>query len=143
MTSQAIESEAHADEFEKVRRTELLISNLLRAGVLASVALVVLGTIITFIHHPGYLTSSDEMDALRDARNGFPTTVPAVVSGLADFDGRAFVMAGLLLLIATPIMRVAVSVFAFIQLGDRTFTVVTTAVLTLLILALILGKAGG
>lgn len=143
MTTEVLETTAATDEFERVRRTELLISNLLRAGVLASVALVIFGTVITFIHHPGYLTSSGELDGLRDAQNGFPTTLPAVISGLGSFEGRAFVMAGLLLLIATPIMRVAVSVFAFIQLGDRTFTVITAAVLTLLMVALVLGKAGG
>ena len=143
MTTEVLETSAASTEFERVRRTELLISNLLRAGVLASVALVVFGTIVTFVHHPGYLTSSGDLDALRNAQNGFPPTLPAVISGLGSFEGRAFVMAGLLLLIATPMMRVAVSVFAFVQLGDRTFTVITATVLALLIVALVLGKAGG
>lgn len=143
MTSEVMDPKVPTDEFERVRRTELLISHLLRTGVLASVAMVVFGTIVTFVHHPAYVTSSGELDSLRNAQGGFPTTLPAVISGLANFEGRAFVMAGLLLLIATPVMRVAVSVFAFVQLGDRTFTVITAAVLTLLIVALLLGKAGG
>ena len=132
-----------AGDFDRVRRTELLISNILRTGVLASVALVLLGTAVTFARHPGYLNSSSDLEQLRNAGIRFPATLGEVLRGISAFDGPAFVMAGLLLLIATPILRVAVSVVAFIQLGDRTFTLITTGVFTLLLIALFLGQAGG
>ncbi len=132
-----------APDLARVRRTELLISNLLRGGVLLSVALILFGTVITFVHHPGYVTSSAGLNPLLTAQTGYPTTLGAVARGLATFEGRSFVMLGLLVLIATPVMRVAVSVFAFIQLGDRTFALITSGVLALLLAALFLGKAGG
>jgi uncharacterized membrane protein len=48
----------------------------------------------------------------------------------------------LLVLIATPIVRVAVSVLAFAYQRDRVFVAVTSAVLLILLLAFFLGKAG-
>lgn len=52
-------------------------------------------------------------------------------------------MAGLLVLIATPILRVAVSIVAFLQMRDRVFAGITTVVLLLLVTSLSLGRAGG
>lgn len=131
------------DAMERVRRTELLISNLLRAGVLLSLFLVVAGTAVTFGHHPGYLTSGDQLDGLLNGSGGYPTSLGGIAGGLASFQGRAIVMLGLLVLIATPVVRVAVSIVAFMQLGDRAFAAITTVVLVLLLVALVLGKAGG
>jgi uncharacterized membrane protein len=103
---------------------------------------VLIGTIVTFAHHPSYLTSNADLSTLKTS-DAFPTTVPDVVRGLVHFEGRAVVMLGLLVLLATPILRVAVSVVTFAQQRDRAFVVITSAVLFLLLLSLGLGKAGG
>lgn len=140
----AAEEVAVFSEMEaRVRGTELLISNLLRAGVLLSIALVLTGVGVMFAHNPAYFTSSSEMATIKSSSFSFPTSLPAVVRGIGHFEGRALVMAGLLVLIATPVMRVAVSILAFIHLRDRTFVVITSTVLTLLLVSLFLGKAGG
>jgi uncharacterized membrane protein len=52
------------------------------------------------------------------------------------------VTAGLLLLILTPILRVAVSIVAFIIEKDRIFVFITATVLAVLLLSFLLGKAG-
>jgi uncharacterized membrane protein len=135
--------EADDDPLERVRRTEILISNLLRTGVLVSVALIVAGTILTFVHHSDYFTSSARLDELLNGSTGYPTSIGGVIRGLGAFEGRSLVMLGLLVLIATPVVRVGVSIVAFIQLGDRTFVAITSCVLILLLLALALGKASG
>jgi len=62
-------------------------------------------------------------------------------AGVRALRGRAIVILGLLLLIATPVVRVAVSIFAFIYQGDRIFTLITAVVLCLLLLSFVLGKA--
>ncbi len=62
-----------------------------------------------------------------------PHTVAAVVSGSGHGDGPALVMLGVLLLIATPVLRVAVSVIGFAIGHDRRFVVITLAVLAVLI----------
>ena len=50
--------------------------------------------------------------------------------------------AGLLLLILTPVVRVAVSILAFRAQRDRTYVLITSAVLVLLLLSFVLGRAG-
>jgi uncharacterized membrane protein len=46
-------------------------------------------------------------------------------------------------LIATPVLRVAISVLAFVYQRDRTFVVITTVVLALLLTSFVLGRGGG
>jgi uncharacterized membrane protein len=135
------------DTDEKVRKVELLISSILRFGVIASLAIVVFGTIVTFAHHPDYLHASNALPSLvhpeRQLHVTFPHTIRDVITGLAAFRGEAIIVLGLLLLIATPVIRVAVSIFVFVHQKDRFFTIVTIAVLFFLLLSFFLGKAEG
>jgi len=52
-------------------------------------------------------------------------------------------MLGLLLLIATPIARVAFSVVAFLVERDRVYVLITIIVLALLVLSLLIGGSEG
>lgn len=63
-------------------------------------------------------------------------------AGLVGLHPQAFITLGLLLLIATPVMRVAVSVVAFAIEHDRLYVVITLVVLAILITSFILGKGG-
>jgi uncharacterized membrane protein len=128
---------------DRVRRVELAISSLLRIGVLTSLLVVLVGTLVTFVHHPHYLSSRHDLVPLTKPGAEFPHTVPSVIRGLEHSQGRAIVMAGLLLLIATPVLRVAISVLAFVYQRDRTFVVITTVVLALLLTSFVLGRGGG
>ncbi len=140
MTARPELSRVPVDADERVRRVELIISNLLRAGVLGSLALVVIGTVLSFIHHPEYFTSPADFGRLVEPGAAFPHSVSDVIQGIQLWRGQAIVTAGLLLLIATPVMRVAVSIFAFIYQEDRAFTFITALVLCLLLLSFFLGK---
>ena len=121
------------------RRVELLISNLLRAGVVASLCLIVLGTTLMYVHHPEYLRHSAGPQRYLTASAAFPHTVRDVWHGLLAFRGQAVMTLGLLMLIATPVMRVAVSILGFFYERDRAYVVITTIVLLLLILSFALG----
>ncbi len=96
----------------------------------------------SFIHHRSYLTSAADMTRLASPSAAFPHTLPDVTRGLREWRGQAFVAAGLLLLIATPILRVAVSILAFLYQHDRAFVAITAAVLIILLLSFLLGKVG-
>lgn len=120
---------------------ELLISGLLRTGVLLSLAFVVSGMVLSFIHHPDYLSSAEALVRLT-APEHTARTLAEVIAGAAAVRGQAFVMVGLLLLIATPVLRVALSLVLFQRQGDRTFTRLTALVLGLLLLSFLLGRAG-
>ena len=67
----------------------------------------------------------------------------ATTGALLAGRGAAIIMAGLLMLIATPVLRVGVSIFAFLLQEDWVFTIVTAVVFGLLILSFFLGRTGG
>lgn len=119
------------------------ISLLLRGGVLLSVVLLVAGTILTFLHHPGYLTSGALTASLKNPSNGHvPSHILDIFALIKNGHGQGIVSLGLLVLIATPVLRVAFSVITFWLEKDRIFVWITSTVLFLLILSLILGKVG-
>jgi uncharacterized membrane protein len=124
----------------RLSRTENLISLVLRIGVLASLLCVVTGTVISFAHHPEYLSSSADLHRLTQPGAAFPRTLRDTFIGVRELRGQAIVTIGLLLLIATPIMRVAVSIFIFLYQKDRIFTLITSIVLFLLLASFALGR---
>jgi len=126
-----------------VHKVEIVISSLLRIGVVASLAVVLIGTVLTFVHHPEYLTSREALAELLSSKSEFPHTTREVWAGVLALHGRSVVILGLLLLIATPVMRVGVSIFAFLYQRDRVFATITTVVFLLLLLSFVLGKATG
>lgn len=125
-----------------VAKTELIISNLLRTGVVLSLVTVFVGVILMFAHHHDYLRSTADLKRLTTPGAAFPTTIAELACGLAAFQGQAVVSLGLLMLIATPIFRVAVSIVAFAIERDRTYVALTIVVLAVLLLSFFLGKAG-
>jgi uncharacterized membrane protein len=127
-------------EDPRVRRVELLISNLLRGGVIASLIFIVGGTLLTFAQHGGLLSSPLLLHQVTQPGAVFPHTLRDVFEGVRHFDGQALVILGLFILIATPIMRVAISIFAFVYQEDRVFVFITSVVFCLLLLSFALGK---
>jgi uncharacterized membrane protein len=140
-TPPAAAAHPHAPHDTRVRRVELLISTLLRIGVVGSLAVVLLGTVISFVHHPDYFTSHKALAKLTRPGAAFPRSVADVAAEVRQFHGQAIVVVGLILLIATPVVRVAVSVLAFVYQRDRAFVAITAVVLGLLLLSFVLGKA--
>lgn len=126
----------------EVERVEKIISRILFAGVIAALALIVGGTVTSFVHHPDYVTAPCALPRLTSPGANTMQTILQVESGILNFRGRAVVMAGLLLLILMPVVRVAVTIFAFIHQRDWIYAVFTTIVLLLLIISFILGKTG-
>jgi uncharacterized membrane protein len=114
------------------QRIEGIIGTLLRTGVLSSALVVLAGGLVFLLRHgrqmPDYRTFRGEPGDLR--------SVAGVVHDALAFRGRGIIQLGLLLLILTPIARVAFSALAFALEKDRLYVVVTLIVLVLLILSL-------
>jgi len=113
-------------------RFEQFIGNLLRVGVILATALVLVGGILYLIRHgtevPNYHFFRGEPAEFRT-----PTGVEiSVLSGCR----RGIIQMGLLLLIATPVIRVGFSLLAFIRQKDLTYVIVTLVVLLGLIYSL-------
>jgi uncharacterized membrane protein len=121
------------------RAVELIISLILRLGVSVSLIVVIAGLLMSFFHHHEYLYSRPGLQRLTTPGRAFPRTLGQVLAGVRQLRGEAMIMAGLMLLIATPVLRVAVSIAAFIYEKDKTFVLLTAIVLALLILSFFLG----
>jgi uncharacterized membrane protein len=113
-----------------------LIGNLLRAGVVLASAFVVLGGVIYLARHglsaPQYHIFRGEPTSLR--------TLSGIMKDAFTLRGRGIIQLGLLLLIATPVARVAFSVAAFAIQRDRLYVVVTLVVLAILLYSLTGGQ---
>jgi uncharacterized membrane protein len=119
---------------------ESVISKLLRAGVMVSVALIVVGSVLTFVQNPTYLTSFDRPRPVVPSDAKSPHAISIFTEGLSQYRGEAIVTLGLMVLLATPVARVCVSIAAFTYYRDRIYICLTVAVLCLLLLSLVLGS---
>ena len=127
--------------------TEEIIGWILRVGVSASAVCILLGMIVLFATgETGYGAAITDLSQLTrytsDAQGRFPTTPAEVIAGLAQFKPYAIIALGLLLLILTPIIRVAASIVIFLLERDYAYVAITAIVLLILIISFLLGKAG-
>ena len=118
------------------------ISRLLRGGVVISMAIVLAGMVITFVHHPDYISSKPALGQLTAVAQSFPHNAGDVLQGLKHARGQALVTLGLLMLNATPVARVALSIIIFAIERNRLYVAITTAVLLLLVTSFMFGAAG-
>lgn len=114
-----------------MRDVELIIGKILRIGVIVSAAVIVIGIILYFIHGgSGY---PDDQ---------WPRRFGVMFQGVFQGKSYAVIMLGIFLLILTPVLRVVVSIYAFAKEHDRLYVYITTAVLIILIIAMVFGYNG-
>jgi len=140
------EPAASTDGMEPITRMELVISYGLRAGVLLSAAVILFGILLCAVsRNTGYAPIlphhlSDILAFHQGAGPGyFPTVPSAVVSDAVAGKPYAIIGFGMLLLIATPVMRVALSVVFFLVQRDWLYVGITVFVLAVLLLSLVAG----
>ena len=116
---------------------EQLVGRILQIGVAISAIVTGIGGLMLLFHHgreiPSYSTFRGEPEAIR--------TLSGIVHGAAGLDARSIIQLGLVLLIATPILRVAFTWVAFALQRDRMYVLITSIVLAVLLYGLIYGKA--
>lgn len=114
------------------------IGNLLRAGVIVAAVVGAMGGVLYLAAHgmepaaPRHFRG--EPDELRSIRG--------ILGGALSLRSTAVIQLALLLLIATPVARVACSLAAFVLQRDRAFVVITSVVLGLLLFGLTGGISG-
>jgi uncharacterized membrane protein len=110
-------------------RLERIISIVLRTGVILAAAIVFLGGACYLVRHGNELA---DYHVIRGASEEY-RSVRAIIHAMGPSNCRAIIQFGLLLLIATPIARVAFSLVGFALERDRTYVVITSVVLAVLI----------
>jgi uncharacterized membrane protein len=117
---------------------ELLISRLLRAGVLIAAFFVLFGGVYFLIRHGDERVSFKTFHSEPDVDR----FVHQIVLAALGLRARSVIQFGILLLIATPILRVAVSLVGFALERDRAYVLITAVVLLILLYSLIGGAVG-
>lgn len=118
------------------QKLEVIIANLLRAGVTLAAAVVFAGGLVFLIRHgvspASYRVFVGEPSDLRHWKG--------IVRAALALRGQGIIQLGLLFLIATPVARVAFSAFAFAIERDWLYVSIATFVLLVLLYSL-LGSA--
>ena len=112
-----------------IEEVEVVISRSLQVGVLLSALVMLAGTLMFFI------TGSSGYPA-----DTFPTDLGAILRGGVALKPYAVILAGLMLLIITPVFRVGVSIVEFAKERDFRYVGITALVFVILIISFLLGK---
>jgi uncharacterized membrane protein len=134
-----------------------LLSLVLRGGVFLSAALIVLGLSLFLItgqtgYAAGNLYSSSAGDqqytTFRDITVPgqeiyFPSGLPEIWQGSLVFKPFALIMLGLLVLVATPVLNLALAGWGFLHQKNWAFSLICLTVLSILAVSFLIGTAGG
>jgi uncharacterized membrane protein len=112
------------------------IGLVLRYGVIASFALVALGSLLLFLEGQTGLRAVGTSEQLFDVQNGFPVGLSQLVQGVASAKPYAIIDLGLVVLLATPVARVVISIFLFAEERRYAFVAITATVLAILLLSM-------
>jgi uncharacterized membrane protein len=115
------------------RRLENIIGQLLRAGVLLAAAVVFAGGVLFLVRYRAQPANFHVFVA--GAAN--TRTLHGIVQSAFRGNSEGIMQLGLVLLILTPIARVAVAMVGFFLEKDRLYTVVSLIVLLILAFSLI------
>ena len=115
-----------------------ILGVVLRSGVVLSGIIITLGTALFITNHSlddtsSYLTYNPSVIP----HGNFPVSLASIASGLLALDPLSIIALGFLALLATPIARVALSLFLFAAERDRKFVYLTAAVLAILLFSIL------
>lgn len=116
----------------RLRQTELVISHVLRGGVVVSAAIIFVGVVWFYL----------QMAIAGPVTLAYPHSFSGIFRRLFHGQPLAMVALGLLILLLTPILRVAISIVVFALEHDWLYTVITITVLIILLVSLLLGRGG-
>jgi uncharacterized membrane protein len=105
----------------------------LRVGLGLSLAILIGGLAAYILVHPG---ATSESVLSTNPILGY-LSFPGLGSGLASGAVEAFLTLGLVVLVATPIVRVLSGFYYFRRAGERAMTMITLVVLVMLLVGLL------
>ena len=122
----------------KDKDIQSVIGWILRGGVIISMLIVFSGGIIYLIRH------GQEMEnySVFKGTPAFIHTGRGIINGIFTGRGQAIIQAGIILLIATPIIRVVFSAIGFLIEKDYLYTIITFIVLCIIFFSMFSGHIG-
>jgi uncharacterized membrane protein len=117
---------------------QAVIGWILRAGVIISMGVVFVGGILYLYRHGQTHVDYSTFKGVPD----FVSNAGGIVHGIIAGRGRAIIQAGIILLIATPIIRVVFSAIGFALEKDHLYLGITFLVLLIILASMFSGHAG-
>ncbi len=115
---------------------QAVIGYVLRAGVVISISVVFIGGMIYLFRHGSSIADYRQFKGVP----AFVHSISGIIRGILTGRGRAIIQAGIILLIATPVVRIIFSAIGFVLEKDWLYVVITLLVLTIIIAGACLGK---
>lgn len=112
------------------RGIEIFIGKFLRWGVLTSCAVAILGGVLYLVNHGMEVMPDYSVFHGEDA--GY-TSLPGIIKGLGTGSAKEVIQAGVIILLATPILRIFLSLISFILEKDRLYVFITAIVLCVIL----------
>jgi uncharacterized membrane protein len=113
------------------------IAYVLRAGVILSLILIIIGALLLFANNGSSGFSMNEITNVNTKINSSIFSLQDLESGILAYQGLDFILLGMVVLIATPATRVLSSVFAFIYEKNWIYVVITLIVFINLMVAVL------
>ena len=111
---------------------EIAIGRMLQTGVLLAAAVVLVGGVMYLIHASGPRHDYSHFQGVAQALR----TPSGIWSGVLHGDAQSVIQLGLLILIATPVMRVVLAGIGFLMEHDWLYFWVSATVLAVLLYSL-------
>ena len=112
---------------------EIWISHVLRFGVISAAAIILFGLVVFVLVMP----SSGPTSVHQLLHSGEVSVTPhGIFRGVVKGDATSLIQLGVLALILTPVMRVAMSIALFSAERDGIFVLITSIVLAVLVAGL-------
>ena len=118
---------------EQHSRLEAQVGMLLRIGVLSSAAVILLGGLLFLMHHGRSVVDFTVFNGTAPELRRPSSILLRALHG----DDLAIIQCGILMLIATPVARVAFSIFVFLEERDLLYVAISAVVLLILLYSLI------
>ncbi|WP_421941167.1 DUF1634 domain-containing protein [Pedobacter sp.] len=114
------------------RDIQVILGTLLRAGVIISMTIVLLGGIIYLIHNKGVIT---DYAVFKPELSKF-SSIASIFKSVLTFQGDAVVQFGVLMLIFTPIARLVFALFGFLIERDYLYVLIGFIILAIITISL-------
>jgi uncharacterized membrane protein len=122
----------------KDKDIQLLLSHVLRAGTIVSISVVFIGGIFFIYRHGQSISDYHKWNGVPN----FIRTPSSVFHGIWALKGQAMIQFGIVLLIATPILRVIFSAVGFVLEKDYLYLGISLLVLCIIFFSMMSGHAG-
>ena len=117
---------------------QLLLGRVLRIGTVISISIVFFGGIIYLHRHGATMADYKTFTGIPP----FVQHVDTIFDAAFHMRGQAIIQLGIILLIATPILRVVFSAIGFVLEKDYLYTGISILVLLIILASMLSGHAG-